>query len=95
MSIGTSENEKSENNSFYHYTNYGKASLKICEYLEPTQEFIKVVVKDTIKSQNSNVPKPVPSDSLKVKDKYFSELTIKIFQRSDFQLNLNKTNCSF
>jgi hypothetical protein len=53
ISIGNMENEgvNSENISSYHFTEYGKVSLKFGDYLEPTQEFIKEVV-DAIESEN-------------------------------------------
>ncbi|PKY55765.1 hypothetical protein RhiirA4_548892 [Rhizophagus irregularis] len=45
ISIGNMENEgvNSENISSYHFTEYGKVSLKFDHHLKPTQEFIKVV----------------------------------------------------
>ncbi|GBB92915.1 hypothetical protein RclHR1_20810002 [Rhizophagus clarus] len=47
ISIGNMENEEvnSETNSSYHFTQYGKASLKFGDYLKPTQEFIEEVEK--------------------------------------------------
>jgi hypothetical protein len=52
LSVGTLKKEKfkSETNMSYHYTNYGKLSLKfnkvldsVSEFLEPTKEFINAV----------------------------------------------------
>src|ERR1051325_355384 len=45
MSIGTSTSESFnvETDTCYHYTKFGKASLKFSKYLEPTKEFTKAV----------------------------------------------------
>ncbi|PKB94965.1 hypothetical protein RhiirA5_437671, partial [Rhizophagus irregularis] len=53
ISIGNMENEgvNSENISSYHFTEYGKVSLKFDHHLKPTQEFIKVV-EGAIKSKD-------------------------------------------
>ncbi|RGB40245.1 hypothetical protein C1646_663971 [Rhizophagus diaphanus] len=53
ISIGNIENEgvNSGNISSYHFTEYGKVSLKFDHHLKPTQEFIKVV-EGAIKSKD-------------------------------------------
>src|ERR1051325_11958331 len=65
MSIGTStsENFNVETDTCYHYTKFGKASLKFDKYLEPTKEFIKAV-NDAIESKNP------AEDFKKITDEY-------------------------
>ncbi|RIA81538.1 hypothetical protein C1645_744442 [Glomus cerebriforme] len=64
ISIGGGQNNEvnSESNSSYQFTKYGKASLKFCEYLKPTQEFIKEV-KNAIESKD-------PENFKRITDKF-------------------------
>ncbi|CAB4430327.1 unnamed protein product [Rhizophagus irregularis] len=53
ISVDKLKNEKFniETDSSYHFTEYGKISLKFSNYLEPTPEFVEAV-KEAIKSKN-------------------------------------------
>ncbi|UZO15523.1 uncharacterized protein OCT59_006942 [Rhizophagus irregularis] len=90
ISIGNMENEgvNSENISSYHFTEYGKVSLKFDQHLKPTQEFVKIV-EGAIKSKD-------PVKELKqITEKYgqFIPTEVILGGRAYFNEHITSTGC--